>query len=30
MNMTPANDLDLRQSIAAPSLFVSALTVAGS
>ena len=30
MNMTPANDLDLRQSIATPSLFVSALTVAGS
>ena len=30
INMTPASDLDLRQSIAAPSLFVSALTVAGS
>jgi PmbA protein len=30
INMIPASDLDLRQSIAAPSLFVSALTVAGS
>jgi len=30
MNMIPATDLDLRQSIAAPSIFVSTLTVAGS
>ncbi len=28
--MTPADDLDMRQSVAAPSLFVSSMTVAGS